>query len=246
MSRRLPLAFLGIVLVQGGGCTTRINPEPIWIGHLAPFTGPDRPIGEQARQGIQLFIDQAVAQNLKVDGRSVAVVHVDGDSSPETVRAETARLLAVNRVAALIGSLDAGLAQQMVPEAQRFGARLVLTGEIVEPARSDSVVCLGVDAASRGRALAQLVQDQGWDRIAVVSDSKSILAGNLKSAFLREIRKNPAWAGIKIIAVTGHSSDEFDLASGPAGIDRWFYKPLNLSDLIHDLNLELHVPAARA
>ncbi len=56
---------------------------------------------------------------------------------------------------------------------------------------------------------------------------------------VREIRKNPQWAGLKIFAVSGHSPEEYDLTSGPGGIDRWFHKPLNPSDLIYDLNEEL-------
>ncbi len=226
MTRRWLLTFLAITLGLVAGCSSRGTPEPFWIGHLAPFTGPGRASGEQARQGIQLFIDQAVARNLKVEGRSVAVLHVNGDSSAETVRAQTARLLAVNKVLALIGSLDSGLAEKMVLEAQSFKARLVLTGEVVDSARSDSVICLGVDAATRGRALGQLPRDQGWDRIAVVSDSKSVLAGDLRSGFLREVHKDARitiddrWTFAGPDAVTG---------SWPAEVAKWKPKALLLA-----------------
>ena len=39
---------------------------------------------------------------------------------------------------------------------------------------------------------------------------------------VREIRRNPAYAGLKIFAVTGRSPEEFDLERGPGGIDAWF------------------------
>jgi carbon storage regulator CsrA len=55
----------------------------------------------------------------------------------------------------------------------------------------------------------------------------------------REIRCNPTCAGLKIFAVTGHSPDEYDLARGPAGIDRWFCKPIDPVVLLRALNQEL-------
>jgi carbon storage regulator CsrA len=54
----------------------------------------------------------------------------------------------------------------------------------------------------------------------------------------REIRRDPAYAGLRIIAVTGHSPDEFDLHGGPGGIDRWFKKPLDPVALLRELTQE--------
>jgi two-component system, OmpR family, response regulator len=56
---------------------------------------------------------------------------------------------------------------------------------------------------------------------------------------VREIRRDPAWAALKVFGVTGHLPDEFDLEHGPAGIDRWFHKPLDPSALVRDLDREL-------
>jgi carbon storage regulator CsrA len=56
---------------------------------------------------------------------------------------------------------------------------------------------------------------------------------------VRAIRQDPACAGLRIFAVTGHLPDEYDLARGPAGIDRWFHKPFDPTALIRDLNSEL-------
>jgi carbon storage regulator CsrA len=56
---------------------------------------------------------------------------------------------------------------------------------------------------------------------------------------VREIRRDPALTGLKIFAVSGHTPEEFDLARGPAGVDRWFCKPLDPTVLIQDLNCDL-------
>jgi DNA-binding response OmpR family regulator len=52
---------------------------------------------------------------------------------------------------------------------------------------------------------------------------------------VREIRRNPALAGLKIFGVSGHRADEFNLDSGPMGVDRWFQKPFDPGILLHDL-----------
>jgi carbon storage regulator CsrA len=56
---------------------------------------------------------------------------------------------------------------------------------------------------------------------------------------VRHIRREPSLTGLKIIAVSGHTPDEFDLASGPNGVDRWFQKPVDPAALIQQLSREL-------
>jgi carbon storage regulator CsrA len=56
---------------------------------------------------------------------------------------------------------------------------------------------------------------------------------------VRAIRQNPECAGLKIFAVSGHAADEYNLAVGPAGVDRWFQKPVDPFTLVRDLTREL-------
>jgi len=56
---------------------------------------------------------------------------------------------------------------------------------------------------------------------------------------VRRIRGNPNFAGIKIFGVSGHLPEEFDLESGPRGIDRWFHKPVDPAVIMRDLEEEL-------
>jgi carbon storage regulator CsrA len=53
---------------------------------------------------------------------------------------------------------------------------------------------------------------------------------------VREIRRNPRLRDLKIFAVTGHLPEEYNLATGPSGIDRWFQKPLDPLALLRDIN----------
>ena len=58
------------------------------------------------------------------------------------------------------------------------------------------------------------------------------------TAIVRAIRRDPALAKLKIFAMTGHAPERFGLSKEPAGIDRWFNKPLNPENLLRDLNQE--------
>jgi len=52
---------------------------------------------------------------------------------------------------------------------------------------------------------------------------------------VRNIRRNPAYDGLKIFGVTGAAVEQFGLSEGPAGIDRWFRKPINPEVLLREL-----------
>lgn len=56
---------------------------------------------------------------------------------------------------------------------------------------------------------------------------------------VRAIRHDPTLSGVKIMAVTGHRAEEFDLPAGPGGVDRWFQKPIEPADLVRELEQEL-------
>jgi CheY-like chemotaxis protein len=56
---------------------------------------------------------------------------------------------------------------------------------------------------------------------------------------VRAIRRDPAFAGVKILAVSGHGSEEFELDCGPHGIDRWFRKPVDPAELVEEVEREL-------
>jgi CheY-like chemotaxis protein len=59
------------------------------------------------------------------------------------------------------------------------------------------------------------------------------------STAVRQIRRDPAYAGLRIFAVTGCAPEQLDLGTGPAGIDHWFRKPLDSASLLNELKQEL-------
>jgi len=207
------LVGLGCWLLAG--CGPPAAREPIWIGHLAPFSGPDRAQGEQARQGIELAVTELASAEKKAGARPIQVLHVDCRNE-EAVRAETVRLLTVNRVSALIGSLDGVLAERLVREAQPYGVPVVLTGEAAG-SRNANVFDLGVSASYRGQLLAQRGQKMKVAKVGVVSDTRLPLGVELASSFAKEYRKDHGGV-VKEWSVDPAKKDEPDFLTEVA---RW-------------------------
>jgi carbon storage regulator CsrA len=61
---------------------------------------------------------------------------------------------------------------------------------------------------------------------------------------VRAIRQDPAYAGVKIVAVTGHLPGEYDLPVGPEGVDRWVHKPVDPVALVRELERDMEKEAA--
>lgn len=53
---------------------------------------------------------------------------------------------------------------------------------------------------------------------------------------LRSIRTNPDYSGMRVVAVTGESECESEVAIGPEGVDHWFRKPVDPQKLVDSLH----------
>ncbi len=60
---------------------------------------------------------------------------------------------------------------------------------------------------------------------------------------VRRIRGDAAMAGVKLIAVSGADPYALGVPAGPAGIDRWFAKPIDPEDLVAGIAAEIGIPA---
>lgn len=49
------------------------------------------------------------------------------------------------------------------------------------------------------------------------------------------IRANPAWARLKVFAISGARQEDLNVATGPTGVDGWFLKPLNPTRIVEAL-----------
>jgi carbon storage regulator CsrA len=92
---------------------------------------------------------------------------------------------------------------------------------------------LDVDTAGDGASALDHLQTRGRPDVVLLDMVLPCLDG---PTCVRTIRRDPAYAGLKIFGVTGVTHETFGLEKGPRGIDRWFRKPLNPEILLRHLN----------
>ncbi|HXG08586.1 MAG TPA: ABC transporter substrate-binding protein [Gemmataceae bacterium] len=173
------------------GCPQRNTPRVIWVGHVAPLSGPDRASGEHARQAILLAVEEANRDGQRVHGRRVAVVHADDRGDAEAAHAEAVRLITVNKVAALLGGIDPAEAERIVRAGQPYGLPVVTLSALPTPTGNDDAVALVPAPAYRGRILGQfVVQELKPARVVVIADGRSPLFTDLAIAFAREFPRD--------------------------------------------------------
>src|SRR5207248_3517650 len=81
-----------------------------------------------------------------------------------------------------------------------------------------------VDTAGDGADALDYLRARGKPDVVLMDMSMPRCDG---ATTVREIRRNEALAGLKIIAVSGHLPEEYDLRPGPGSVDRWFSKPVD-------------------
>ena len=62
---------------------------------------------------------------------------------------------------------------------------------------------------------------------------------------LRKIRESRTFGQLKVFAVSGTSPSNWNIATGPKGVDRWFEKPVDPQVLVREITQELDRPRAK-
>jgi branched-chain amino acid transport system substrate-binding protein len=225
-ARRWEWAALLVVL---SGCGSRTEPEPLFLGQVLPLSGRLRQRGEQSRRGVRLAVEEALAAEVRSAGRPLAVRHADDRGEAELARAEATRLLAVNRVPALLGDFEPALNEVLSRTVQPSGVPLLIPGDLAEPSRADNVFGLGLPPADRGRALAKYaVEELKATRAAVLLREGDAVALALADAFsdewkqdrdrqlIRESMKRDVHSAEALTAVVARKPEVILLATDPA------------------------------
>jgi branched-chain amino acid transport system substrate-binding protein len=173
--------LLTAILLGITGCGAKEEPEPVLLGQLAPLSGPGRLGGESARRGTLLAVEDARADDVRINGRRVAVVYAEGDS-PDVARAELVRLVRVNGV---VGVLTHSADEAFLRTAGEYKVPVVIAGEHVGPL-DKGAVALGASPGERGRGLAGFAREKlSVARLGVLTDADDPVASALASAVAR-------------------------------------------------------------
>ena len=179
--------LLAFVVLPGAGCSGKAEEEPLLLGHVAPFSRTDRIIGEHARRGIRLAVEDANEEDNRIAGRRVAVVHADSRGETSLARSETVRLIAVNKGLAVLGGEPAA-ADELASALQLYSVSFVTPSALLHPATRDGILSLDVAPAFRGEVLA-LFADKVLkaDSAVVLVDEKPLCAATA-TAFAQKWR----------------------------------------------------------
>jgi branched-chain amino acid transport system substrate-binding protein len=179
------------------GCGAKPELPPILIGHVAPVSGVDRASGQHARQGVLLAVEEVNKDDQRIAGRRIEVLHPDCRPTPEAVRAVAVRLIAIDKVAALLGGTDAGQVESLVQGLSQIGETakvpLVAPGGLPDRPANAFVFHTGVAPAMQGRTLARFAsQKLAAKRVAVLvnaGENRGVASSARAGAFAGEFRK---------------------------------------------------------
>ncbi len=181
--RRPSVWLLASLLLAG--CSHSPPAEPIVIGHLAPLSGPDKLIGEHARQGIILAVEEINADGEKINGRRVEVHHADDRGT--AAGDEAVRLIAVTRAIALLGGVTSERAEQIARASQPYGVPLVTPSPLPAPLAAETAFSTCPPPAHQGKVLGRFTADElKVKHVAVLLDARSGLCAGVTDAFGRE------------------------------------------------------------
>jgi branched-chain amino acid transport system substrate-binding protein len=159
--------------------------------------------------------------------------HADSGSDPLRLRGQVVRLLAVNRVAALLAGPGSQAADEVIRAARPYGGIVVVPGE-VPTGPSPDVWPLGVGPARRGQLLARLALETcKAQRAALLVDPADRLNTELAAAFRQEwpdraaarewtLTSGPAAQPADLISRIANTRPEVVLYAGPLEqLKRW-------------------------
>lgn len=249
MALRLFLALA--ILPLFCGCSSQGTPPPIWCGHVATLSGPDKEAGASAVRGIRLAALDINKDYESSIGRPVKVIHSDTRGKLEAFEAEAVRLVAINRVSFLLGGTSAA-------EVERLDrARVPVLTPSGERTRnmSDAVYFTGLSLAMQGKTLARFAaQELDAGAVLIVEDGRHEDAQERADAFARELplalAKKDGKAAAKAPAVVrklrfGNFVKLSDVAKQlPAELKKDAIKAVLFAGLVDDLHElgELPVP----
>ena len=173
------VALCMILLLVCAGCA---KTPTVKIGVLEPLSGEYAAAGQLEYQGIQ---EAKKAYPMLGDAR-VELVVADNFSTEDGAR-QAAKSLADQGVQIVIGSWGSLLSQAAAETLNKKNIPLVTTtsGKV----ENNSCFSLELTVSQQTQALADVIAEQGWTRIAIVSDRNNAYDMAMRQAFIETVGK---------------------------------------------------------
>jgi branched-chain amino acid transport system substrate-binding protein len=208
------------------GCGTRNEPAPggastdkvVKIGIIAPLTGDLAPFGAGIKNSVELAIKQA-NDSKAIPGWKIVLDAQDDTATPDVGANAATKLAADKEIAAIVGTLNSGVAQSVQPILS--AAKIAM----VSPANTGVSLTMGADPAKpkrvypnyfrvctndavQGPFAAQYAWESGVKKVAVVNDKKPYGQG-LAMSFAAKFKE----LGGEIVADETVNKDDKDFST---------------------------------
>lgn len=168
------------------GCSSKDAKKFIAFGHVGPLSGPNKYLGEHARQGILLAVEQANREDRLIKGERVEFLHADSQGDSGLGQAQISRLVTVNHVQGLFTQFMPG-----DPVVEAEDPPEIVWNPLNRPLKP-STLSISLAPERQGRLLAEFIQGPEIKArsIALIRDSRQELAGVIADALSRAAAKN--------------------------------------------------------
>jgi branched-chain amino acid transport system substrate-binding protein len=183
--------LLASLLALAGAATAVRAQDPIKIGEFASMTGANASFGRQSHQGTQLAIDEINARG-GVLGRRLQLITEDDQSAAGQAATGVQKLIAQDKVVALLGEVASSKSLEAAPIAQRNKIPMI------SPASTNPKVTETGDYIFRvcfidpfqGTVMAKYALSKGWKKVAVLTDVKQDYSVGLAEFFVKYFTAN--------------------------------------------------------
>lgn len=159
--------------------------QNIRIGALLPLTGDESSYGEDCRRGIELaLLDARQKYQQPID-----IVFEDTKADPKAAVSAFNKLLSMDKVQAVIGTMFSSTTLAIAPLAQQAGIILLTPTAADEkiPATGDHIFSIYPSASSEGRFMANSLETPAIERVAVLYQNQAATK-TIADAFAAAIR----------------------------------------------------------
>ncbi|MEM2745836.1 MAG: ABC transporter substrate-binding protein [Candidatus Caldarchaeum sp.] len=165
------VAAIAVALLLPMLTTPRLGVQTVKIGALEPLTGPFATWGKKHLAGAQMAVNEINSKGGVLGARVELVIYDDKNDAKEAIAAFQ-RMVEVDKVVAVMGTVSSGIGAALAPEANKAGVTLLLhmSGSHTILTLSNRFVfrtCLPA-APMNAQPIAEFIKQQGLKSVASI------------------------------------------------------------------------------